>query len=132
MLLLSPSAYGLQKMLTMCSSSDNQNGLHFNVKKTWFIMFHHKQCVDNNIELTLNGDILTWSHDITHLGHPFNCCLSFRKYIDIRKGCFIQRVNEICTHIIKLMDGLVIYLISTFVHGFVFKTYTPLTTFRSL
>ncbi len=57
--LLSPSAYGLQKMLTM--SFANQNGLHFNVKKTLCIMLHHKQCVDTNIELTLNGDILTWS-----------------------------------------------------------------------
>ncbi len=65
------------------------NGLHFNVKKTLCIMFHHKQCVDTNIELTLNGDILTWSHDITHLGHHFNCSLSFRKDINIRKGCFI-------------------------------------------
>ncbi len=60
-------------------------------------MFHHKQCVDTNIELTLNGDILIWSHDITHLGHYFNCCFSFRKDINIRKGCFIQCVNEICT-----------------------------------
>ncbi len=42
------------------------------------------------------GDILTWSHDITHLGHHFNCCLSFRKDINISKGCFIQCVNAIC------------------------------------
>ncbi len=68
--------------------------MHFNVKKTQCIMFHHKQCVDTNTELTLNGDILTWSH-ITHLGH--HCCLSFRNDINIRKGCFIQCVNEICT-----------------------------------
>ncbi len=81
----------------MCSSFANQNGLHFNVKKTQCIMFHHKQHVDTNIELTLNGDILTWSHEITHLGHHFNCCLSFRKNIDIRQGCFIKCVNEICT-----------------------------------
>ncbi len=60
-------------------------------------MFHDKQCIEINIELTLNGDILTWSHDITHLGHHFNCCLCFRKDINIRKGCFIQCVNEICT-----------------------------------
>ncbi len=32
--LLFPSACGLQKMLTICSSLANQNGLHFNVKKT--------------------------------------------------------------------------------------------------
>ncbi len=57
------------------------------------------KCVDTNIELTLNGGILTWSHDITHLGHHFNCCHSFRKDINIRKGCFIQYVNELCTEI---------------------------------
>ncbi len=91
-----PYACGLQKMLTMCSSFANQNGLHFNVKKTQCIMFHYKQCVDTNIELTLNGDILTWSHDITELGPHFNCCLSFRKDVNIRKGCFLQCVNEIC------------------------------------
>ncbi len=33
------------------------------------------------------------------------------------------------TDINKLMDGLIIYLINIFVHGFVFKTYTPLSTF---
>ncbi len=44
--LLSPSAYGLQQLLTMCSSFANQNGLHINVKKTQYIMFHHKQYVD--------------------------------------------------------------------------------------
>ncbi len=57
--LLSPSVYGLQKMLNICSSFANQNGLHFNVKKTQCNMVHHKQCVDTNIELTLDGDILT-------------------------------------------------------------------------
>ncbi len=35
----------------------------------------------------------------------------------------------VSTRIIKLMDVLIIYLINTFVHGFVFKTYTHLSTF---
>ncbi len=33
------------------------------------------------------------------------------------------------TCITKLMDVLIIYLFSTFVHGFEFKTYMPLSTF---
>ncbi len=33
------------------------------------------------------------------------------------------------TPIIKFMDVHIIYLISTFVHSFVFKTYTSLSTF---
>ncbi len=33
------------------------------------------------------------------------------------------------TCIIKLMAVLIIYVVGTFVDGFVFKTYTPLSTF---
>ncbi len=84
-------------MLNICSSFANQNGLHFNVKKTQCIMFHPKECVDTNTELTLNGDILTWSHDMIHMDHYYNCSLSFRQYVNIRKGCFMQCVNEMCT-----------------------------------
>ncbi len=32
----------------------------------------------------------------THLGHHFNYCLSFRKDINIKKGCFIQCVYDTC------------------------------------
>ncbi len=39
---------------------------------------------------------------------------------------------HIHTLISKLMDVLIIYLISTFTPSFVFKPYTPLSTFRSL
>ncbi len=43
---------------------------------------------------------------------------------------YMYRYN-ICTstRIIKLMDVLIIYLINIFVHGFVFKTYTAISTF---
>ncbi len=98
-MLLSPSAYGLQKMLFMRSSFAKQNRLHFIVMKTQCIMFHYKHCVDINIVFSLNGDILTWIDDITHLGHHLNCCLSFRKDINIRKGWLIQYENEICTEL---------------------------------
>ncbi len=51
----------------------------------------------------------------------------------ISMGMNVYTFMSICMHmstlIIKLMDVLIIYLISTFVHGFVFKTYTPLFTF---
>ncbi len=38
---------------------------------------------------------------------------------------------HVYTLIIKLMDVLIIYLISRFIHGFVFKTYTLLQGFQS-
>ncbi len=49
-------------------------------------------------------------------------------------GVIVYMCMSICLHmsafIIKLMDVLVIYLISTYayVHSFVAKTYTPLST----
>ncbi len=36
---------------------------------------------------------------------------------------------HISAFIIKLMDVLIIYLVSTYVHSFVFKTYTSISTF---
>ncbi len=42
---------------------------------------------------------------------------------------YIYIYMHMSTFIIKLMDVLIIYLISTFVHGFAFQTYTPLSTF---
>ncbi len=65
MYLVSPSAYGMQKILTICSSFSDKNALHFIFKKTQCIMFHHKQCVGTNAELYFNGGTLQWSCNIT-------------------------------------------------------------------
>ncbi len=40
--LLSPSFYGLQKMLNICNMFGEDNGLHLNAKKTKCIAFHKK------------------------------------------------------------------------------------------
>ncbi len=48
-------------------------------------------------------------------------------YVDMSGYDFLY--NYMSTRIIKLMVVLIIYLVSTFVHGFVFKTCTPLSTF---
>ncbi len=49
----------------------------------------------------------------------------------ISMGISVYMCMSICMHrcaFIKFMDVLVIYLISTYVNCFVFKTYTPLST----
>ncbi len=97
--LLSPSLYGLQKMLDICSSYARNVGLQFNAKKTKCILFHvrHSERDTHEFNLSLNGDKLKWFRDVTHLGHHFNCCLSFAKDVNSRKSQFIQSVNEINT-----------------------------------
>ena len=97
--LLSPSFYSLQKMLDICNLFAEDRGLQFNAKKTKCITFHikHSDNDENQCVMVLNNDNVKWYTDITHLGHHFNCCLSFKKDTNFRKGQFIQCVNEICT-----------------------------------
>ena len=83
--LLSPSFYGLQKMLDICNSFSNERGLYFNAKKTKCILFHVKHAsVVQDITITLGDEILKWYSDVVHLGHHFNCCLGFDK--DVKLG----------------------------------------------
>ncbi len=44
--------------------------------------------------MMLNGDYIKWFSDIEYLRYHFN---SFKKDTKLRKGQFIQCVNEICT-----------------------------------
>ncbi len=46
--------------------------------------------------MVLNGNNIKWFSDIVHLGHHFNCCLSFKKDTNLRKSQFIQCINDIC------------------------------------
>ncbi len=58
-------------------------------------------------------------------------CICMDVWIDRSMTVYICMTIYICnmsTLLIKLMNVLIIYLISTFVHGFVFKTYTSLST----
>ncbi len=96
--LLSPTAFGLQKMLNMCNSFAKERGLLFNAKKTQCIVFHQKHQVNyDNVQMFLNNDLLKWHTDVIHLGHNFNCCLNFSKDVNMKKGSFIQCVNELCS-----------------------------------
>ncbi len=87
-----------KKMLNICNMSAEDKGLHFNAKKTKCIAFHrkHEQLITGQCTKVLNGDNIKWFSDIVHLGHHFNCCLIFKKDTNLRKGQFIQCINEIC------------------------------------
>ncbi len=56
-------------------------------------------------------------------------CIYVYMWMCIGMGMIVYVCMSIYLHmstLIKLMDVLIIYLITTFVYGFVFKTYTPL------
>ena len=66
-------------------------------QNVYYFMLDTQQRDTYEFNLSLNGDKLKWFRDVTHLGHHFNCCLSFAKDVNSRKSQFIQSVNEINT-----------------------------------
>ncbi len=78
----------------MCNAFALATELMFNAQKTQCIFFYHKRC-DSNVKpkMALNGRILEWHKNVTHVGHSFNCCMSFAKDVSIRKGAFIQCIE---------------------------------------
>ncbi len=68
-----------------------------------------------------------------------NVCVHMNMYICMYVCGYVDRYGYVClsmyvymhmsTHIITLMDVLIIYLKNTFVHGFMSQTYTPLSNF---
>ncbi len=67
---------------------------------------------------------------------PICVCICLHVGVCLSMGMIVYMCMSTCMHmsafIIKLMDVLIIHLISTYVHGFVFKTYIPYLHFRSL
>ncbi len=47
--------------------------------------------------ITLSGKQLQWFSSVKHLGHIFDCCLSFAKDVVGKKGKFVACVNNIVT-----------------------------------
>ncbi len=47
--------------------------------------------------MVLNGDNIKWFSDIVHLGHHFNCCLTFTNDTNPRsKNYFISHIAKVC------------------------------------
>ena len=66
---VSPTVMALQRMLDMCTSFADSNGLTFNVSKSVVIAFVKSRvvCMEDP-QLVLNNNTLPWKSRITHLG----------------------------------------------------------------
>ncbi len=98
--LLCPGLKGLQRMLKLCNNFSCSNGLIFHGTKPMCIQFHYGSKHSGEIPqypVYLGLDKLQWYSQVKHLGHIFNCCLSFSADVANRKGQFIGCVNSIKT-----------------------------------
>ncbi len=84
-------------MIDTCKRFSDKNGLFFNSKKTMCIKFHESaKCFPVVLyPITLSGKQLKWFSSVKHLGHIFDCCLSFAKDDVCNKGKFVACVNTI-------------------------------------
>ncbi len=63
------------------------------------IRFHDTTKCSPSVQypITLDGKQLKWFSSVKHLGHIFDCCLSFAKDVVCKKGKFVACVNNVIT-----------------------------------
>lgn len=95
--LLSPTIYGLQKMLDICSEYSKEYHVKYNCKKTVCIKFASKlqkqKLSENNV--TLDNVILSWQNQVKHLGNWVTSDLNDKKDITEKANDFVHRINGI-------------------------------------
>ncbi len=118
--LMSPSLKGLQNMLNICKSFSERTGLIFNATKTLCIKFHsghHSESI-TQYPIFLGNEKLKWYSKVKHLGHCFDCCVSFDADVFNRKGQFIGCMNNIITQFVFAHPSCKVKLLT--IHGYSF------------
>ena len=98
--LVSPTVMALQRMLDMCTSFANSNGLTFNVSKSVVIAFVRSRfvCMEDP-QLVLNNNTLPWKSRITHLGVILDELCNNTTAMEDRVKKFCGAVNSVVSHI---------------------------------
>ena len=91
--LISPTIYGLQQMVNICTEYGEEYDMKYNEKKTVCICFsRHKSQV---FPIYLNGSMLECKNCVKYLGITIAHNLSEEEEIRQKRGDFIGRVNHI-------------------------------------
>ena len=68
-MLVSPTVISLQRMIDVCETYANNNGLIFNEKKSVVVTFVKSRFVNaSDPQLVIQGHRLSWVSRLTHLG----------------------------------------------------------------
>ncbi len=90
-------------MVDTCKKCCDKKALFFNSKKNMCIKFqkqnHQSAKCSPAVQypITLRGKQLKWFSSVKHLGHIFDCYLSFAKDVICKKGKFVACVNNTVT-----------------------------------
>ena len=92
--LISPTRYGIQKMLDVCTTFARQNGLIFNSKKSMVTVFtSNRRLIGGNPDLILSEKPIPFRTEITHLGTIMDRFRRDKQAIEARIRKFLGGVN---------------------------------------
>ena len=91
---LTPSVTALQSLLKICEDFGNDYNVMFNCKKT-ICMRVGSGGEPPERAVTLNGNKLTWSKKVKHLGNIVTHDLKDLDDINFKKGVFVGQVNKL-------------------------------------
>jgi len=95
LLLLAPSARGLQKLLDVTTNCIRELSLQINVNKSQYIVFRNKPLKDVNSEVSVDGVLLKRVDSIKYLGVYLSNNLNLGKDIDRVTDCFLRQFNAL-------------------------------------
>lgn len=93
--LLSPTVFGLQKMLQICEQFGSEFNIRYNPKKTVCMCFHRKRIDLDGFSVRLYGKLLPWSESAKHLGNIVRADLKDDDDIQRKRCDFIGRTNSL-------------------------------------
>ena len=105
-ILMCPSAVGLQNMLDICSSYAVQHNIKFNAKKSQIIVFPSAHNNVNGLRFSVNEEVIEYVNKAKHLGHTL--CNSVKGYVDVSAICnsFSRSVNMLMATFGKLSSSI--------------------------
>lgn len=109
--LLSPTAAGLQCLLTVCEEYGAEYGMSYNPTKSHCVLFSKKK--RNPPDLMLNGQLLRWEKQAKHLGNVIACDLSEKADGRLKKSDLVGRVNVIVGSLHELSSDIILKMFAS-------------------
>ena len=103
--LLSPTAAGLQSLLSVCEKYSHEYGMTYNSSKSHCVLFTRKKKAFPN--LLLNGQTLKWEQQAKHLGNFLYYDLSEKQDVRMKRSDLVGRVNTIVGSLHQLTPDII-------------------------
>ena len=109
--LLSPTAAGLQSLISVCEDYGKSYGMSYNPTKSHCVLFTRKKLAAPI--LTCNGEILKWEKHAKHLGNLISCDLSEKLDVKAKRSDLVGRVNLLAGYLYQLSNKVIMKMFAS-------------------